>query len=339
MLGLFTPGDSLRVYRLQRKGVSLALRRALMQPHTPLWEAWLAFLTQQAMGQPTYVLYDPHDGEAFVQICYRPHQAAADVTYVAPAVSEDRRHANAWSRLLDGACTEAAGRGIQRVFANLPDSGPEVDIFQQSGFAVYSGEDIYRLDGPLSPSAQTEVPALRPQRPEDWPAIQKLCLAITPQQVRQAEGGIPINIRGEQNHRRYVLADGEKDEPLAMVDLCAGPQAHWLHIWVHPESRDVVAALVRWGVGALDDRSGRPLYCDVRPYEGGIRAALEDAGFELYARRALLVRHTMAWVRVPAAEMAPALPSGAEAAPPAYSINGESGLQPSNGQLAVTREG
>ena len=107
VLGPFTPGDSLRVYRLQRKGVSLDLQRDLMQPHAPLWEAWLAFLTQHAMGQPTYVLRDAHDGEAFVQVRYRPHQAAADVAFLAPSLAKNRRSANAWSRLLDGACVEA----------------------------------------------------------------------------------------------------------------------------------------------------------------------------------------------------------------------------------------
>ena len=79
VFGAFSFGDSVRVYRLQRRGISLDLQRDLTQPNTPLWNAWLAFVTQQAMGRPTYVLYDPHDGEAFVQVHYRPHQAAADV--------------------------------------------------------------------------------------------------------------------------------------------------------------------------------------------------------------------------------------------------------------------
>ena len=62
MFGSFSAGDSLRVYRLQRKGVSLDLQRELTQPGVPLWEAWLAFLTQQAMGQPTYIVADLHTG-------------------------------------------------------------------------------------------------------------------------------------------------------------------------------------------------------------------------------------------------------------------------------------
>ncbi|NIV28620.1 MAG: hypothetical protein GWN58_03610, partial [Anaerolineae bacterium] len=149
MFGSFTVGDSLRVYRLQRKGVSLDPQRSLTQPSKPLLGAWLAFLTQQEMGQPTYVLSDLHDGEGFVQLRFRPHQAAVDVSFMAPALEAGRDATKAWSRLLDGACVEVARRGIQRVFANLPESSAEADLFYQSGFTLYAGEDIYRL--PRSP--------------------------------------------------------------------------------------------------------------------------------------------------------------------------------------------
>jgi hypothetical protein len=338
VLGPFSPSDSLRVYRLQRKGISLDLQRDLTQPHTPLWEAWLAFLTQQAMGHPAYVLYDPHDGEAFVQVRYRPHQAAADVAYLAPSLAENRRSANAWSRLLDGACVEAAGRGIQRVFANLPDSGAEVEVFQQSGFSLYTGEDIYRLSQPPASQPGGERPAWRPQHPEDWPAIQKLCVTITPQRVRQAEGGIFVATGGERSYRRYVFSGDAGGDLSAIVDLYSGGLAHWVRLLVHPDARHLASSLVPWILEALDDRSGRPVYCAVRQYESGVQAALGEAGFEVYAKRALMVRHTMAWVRIPTQELVPGLKSSAEAIPPAYHINGDRDFQTSNGQLAAKRE-
>lgn len=337
MLGPFTPGDSTRVYRLQRKGISLDLRRDLIQPRTPLWEAWVAFLTQQAMGHPTCVLYDPHDGEAFVQVHYRPHQAAADVVYLAPALAENRRSSNAWSRLLDGACVEAARRGIQRVFANLPRSGSEVDAFQQSGFTLYSVEDLYYLaDLPAGQAAQMP-PGLRLQRPEDWPAIQKLCVSITPQRVRQVEGGISVAMGNTKHCDRYVLPGQEGDELAAILEIYAGRHAHWLRMLLHPDARDAAGALVRWGLAALNQQPGRPVYCNVRQYESGVRAVLEDAGFEPNAERALMVRDTLAWVRISTQEMVPALKSSAEAVPPAYNINGEADLA-AKGQLAADRK-
>jgi hypothetical protein len=325
VFGPFRAGDSLRVYRLQRKGISLDLQWTLTQSHTPLREAWLAFLTQQAMGQPTFVLSDFHDGEGFIQIRYRPHQAAADVAFLSPSLEGDHGAVRVWSQLLDGACVDAAGRGIQRVFANLPDSGAEVDVFHQTGFTLYAGEDIYRLDQLETVQFQSERLSPRPQRLEDWPAIQKLCVAITPQRVRQAEGGIAVTTGRERNCRRYVLP-GEDGVP------------RWLRVLVHPDARDVAEGLVRWGLEELAGLSARPIYCNVRQYESGVRLALEAAGFAPFTTRALMVKHTMALSKVPAQELAPALKSSAEALPPAYRVNGEPEFQAPSGRLAATRD-
>jgi hypothetical protein len=338
VFGPFTAGDSLRVYRLQRKGVSLDLQRYLTQPVTPLREAWLAFLTQQAMGQPTYVLYDLYDGEGFIQVRYRPHQAAVDVAFLAPALEESSQGVSAWFHLLDGACVETAGRGIQRVFANVPDSGAEADVFHQAGFMLYAGEDLYRLDRPPTAQLDAKTPPLRAQRPEDWPSVQKLCVAITPQRVRQTEGGITVAAGGEKDCQRYVLPGEDGEDLIAALTLCSGGQAHWLRVLVHPEARDLTNGLVRWAVTALARQSSRPIYCNVRQYESGVRVALEAAGFELYATRSLMVKHTVAWSKAPAPDLAKALAGSAEIAPPAYHINGEAELKAPKGRLASTRE-
>jgi hypothetical protein len=343
----FSPGDSFRIYRLQRKGVILDVQRRLTQPHAPLWEAYLAFFTQQAMGQPTYVLYDPHDGEAFIQVRYRPHQAAADVTFLAPSLSENRKAANAWARLLDGACLDAASRGIQRVFANLAESSPEVDLFHQAGFMLYAGEDIYRLAQLEAGRPPSDVPELRPQEPEDWPAIQKLCVTVTPQRVRQAEGGIAVATGWEKNCRRYVLPGKDGEDLAAMLNICAGGLAHWLRLLIHPDVQSGVGEdpwpnpaedLIHWGLATLNGYSPRPVYCNVRQYESGVRAALQAAGFESYETRVLMVKHTMAWVKTPTPELVPTLKGSAEPVPPALRINGEAELHTSKGRLAAKHD-
>lgn len=338
MFGPFSAGDSLRVYRLQRKGISLDLQRGLTQPTNPLREAWWAFLTQQAMGQPTYVFSDLRDGEGFIQVRYRPHQAAADVAFLAPALEERRQAATAWAHLLDGACVEAAGRGIQRIFANLPDSGAEVDVFHQSGFTLYAGEDIYRLGEPRGISQSGESVALRAQLPEDWPAFQKLCVAITPQRVRQAEGGIALAAGNERNCQRFVFPGQNGDDLMGVLNICSGGHAYWMRLLVHPDAGDVADGLIHWALGAMTNQPPHPVYCNVRQYEGGVRAALEAAGFEPFATRALVVKHTVAWSKVSVPELAPVLKSSAEAAPPAYRINGEHELPPPKGRLAAVRE-
>jgi hypothetical protein len=326
------------VYRLQRKGVSLDLQRGLTQPSKPLLEAWLAFLTQQEMGQPTYVLSDLHDGEGFVQLRFRPHQAAVDVSFMAPALEEGRDATKVWSRLLDGACVEVARRGIQRVFASLPESGAEADLFYQSGFTLYAGEDIYCLTQKPKAGHKDQSAGLRPRRPEDWPSIQKLCVAITPQRVRQAEGGISIAAGMERHFRHYVLPGRDGDDLVAVLSISTGGQARWLRLLVHPDARDVADTLVHQALAMTQGHPTLPIFCSVRQYEGGVRAALEAVGFEHYAARALMVKHTLAWSKAAAPELAPALQSSAEVAPPAFHINGEPELQGSNGRLTAARD-
>ena len=343
MFGPFHPGDSFRLYRLQRKGVSLDLRRSLTQTQSPLREAWVALLTQQAMGQPTYVLYDLQQGEGVIQVRYRAHQAAADVTFLAPALGADPNRAGAWSQLLDGACVETASRGIQRLFASLPDAGDEVDVFQQAGFTLYAGEDVYCLANPESGSAVPGGVRPRPQRPEDWPAIQKLLVAITPQRVRQAEGGIAGAAGRDARCQRFVLPGANGEDLLATLTLCPGGPGHWLRLHLHPEARhvmdgvtmDLAASLIRWGLSKLVEQAVKPIYCNVRQYEGGIRPALEAIGFEPFSARSLVVKHTLAWSKVAVPELAPALKSSAELAPPAYHVEREPELQRPSSRLAA----
>jgi hypothetical protein len=240
--------------------------------------------------------------------------------------------------LLDGAGVEAAERGIQRVFASLPESGTEVDVFHQAGFMPYAGEDLFCLaqSGEISPPKSALAPRL--QRPEDWPAIQKLCVAVTPQRIRQAEGGIAVAARRERNCQRYVLPGENGGELAAILSLCVGGLGHWLRVLVHPDAQAETEALIRWGVAKLASQAARPIYCNVRKYEGGVRASLQAVGFEPHATRALMVKHTVAWVKAPAQELVPALSSSAEPVPPAYRIDGEPEFQTPNGRLAAEHD-
>ena len=338
MFGSFKAGDSLRVYRLQRKGVSLDLQRSLTQPPKPLLEAWLAFLTQQEMGRLTYVLTDLYDGDGFVQVRFRPHQAAADVSFLAPALEAGRDASNLWFRLLDGASVELAGRGIQRVFANLPESGAEADLFYQSGFTLYAGEEVFRLAQRPEPGDKEEITELRLQRPADWPSIQRLFVAVTPQRVRQAEGGIRIGAGMERNCQHYVLPGENRGDLAAVLSICTGGQACLLRLVVHPDARDVADGLIRDALAIMDRCPAKPVFCSVRQYEGGVRPALQAAGFERYASRALMVKHTLAWSKTAVPELGPALKATAEIVPPAYHMNGEPEFQVSEGRLTATQD-
>ncbi len=327
VFGPFSLSDSLRLYRLQHKGLSLDLVKSLTQPQQPLWQAWLALMSQHAMGQPAYVLYDPHDGEAFIQVEYRPHQAAADIAYVAPALGANRRAANAWATLLEGTSREVAERGIQRLFASLPEGGPEVEPFFQVGFAPYAGEQIFRLAcaGSLPESGLEGL--VRPQQLDDLPALQRLGAAVVPQRVRQAEGGISLAPDKGGSQRHYVLPGKQRDEIAGILTIASGGSGYWMRLLVHPEMRHLAKSLACWGLSLLASQPPRPIYAGVRKYESGATPALEELGFELEGERVLLVKHTAAWVKVPAQELSPVLSGGARPVPPTFHMSGEPDIQ------------
>lgn len=58
-----------------------------------------------------------------------------------------------------------------------------------------------------------------------------------------------------------------------------------------------MATLVRQGLSAVGGKR-RPVYCTVRDYQGGLRATLQDVGFEPFSRRARMVKHVTVRVRV-----------------------------------------
>jgi hypothetical protein len=119
--------------------------------------------------------------------------------------------------------------------------------------------------------------------------------------------------------------------------LLDGSRGSWLRLLVHPDRRQVAGQLVGWGLSNLKGLGHQPVYCNVRQYESGVRVALEAAGFEPYATRALMVKHTVAWTKSPTQELAAALKS-VEPVPPAFRINGEAEIPAREGRLAATRD-
>jgi hypothetical protein len=283
------------------------------------------------MGRATYLLYDARHGEGLIQVQYRPHQSAADVAYVSPSLTEDARAGGIWARLLDGIGIQVAARGIQRLFAGVPESGAELDAFQQASFAMYAREDIFRLPEPLPVPAGEGLPGLRPQQAEDWAALQKLCVSVTPQRVRQAEGGVTAAAAWGARHQVYVLpaqANGADEDLLAPVSIHRGGLAHWLRIIIRSDACDIAQGLLDWAMAQLAGLPPRPVYCNIRQYESRMRDVLQANGFELHHTRTLVVKQTIAYVKAPSPELVPVLKGGVEPVPPGLRSSQRSAVTP-----------
>jgi hypothetical protein len=133
------------------------------------------------------------------------------------------------------------------------------------------------------------------------------------------------------------------DDLVAVLTICSGKLAHGLRLLVHPEAKrmvdedsaDPAEAVLHWGLARLGNQPPKPVYCHVRQYESGIRNGLDIVGFEPYATRSLMVKHTVAWIKTPIQELVPNLKSSAEPVPPTYRINGEPELKRSEGKVAA----
>jgi hypothetical protein len=257
----------------------------------------------------------------FIQVRMRKESSEADVIYLSPSLAAVEDTEPIWCRLLEKLCFEAGKQGIQRIFARLPEDGPEVEAFQQVGFSIYTREDVLRLI-PIPPDlAHPEGRTVRPQQPADSWELQGLYADVTPRLVQQAEnitvkeweitpGPWPRQVRQEG----YVLEG--KGEAIGYLRIRQGQTGHWLEMLLHPRVYERADELVEQAISILAEYPPRPIYCCLRRYQGGLRAPLEARGFQHFASQCMMIKYTTVRVREPALKLVPALEKGVEAATP-----------------------
>jgi hypothetical protein len=333
----FTPRHLFLVKRLGQRGITLDLEESLTRSFDPVRAALSGYLTVGELGALTYVVsHSTVEGqmEGFVQMRERRSRPEADVLFIAPALAGEV-DSKVWHHLLTHMCQQAGGRGIERLFARPPREGEEVHLFSQVGFTVYTREDILRLDGRALTGLELSADAIvRPCRPEDTIALYQLYAAVAPRLVQQAEN---VNVHSRlcppemwtvaSDRQGYVL---ERDDGIVgCLTVKQGRTGHWLYELLHPQAYDSAGDLLAAGLTALRDARPGPIYCGVREYQGGLRALLADVGFEPFASRALMVKHTTVRVADPVRKLVSALEKRAEVTTPTVS--------PANGHQASSR--
>jgi hypothetical protein len=341
VIRLFSLRDVLLVKQLQEEGVQLDVEGAILKPHTPLMAALAFHLPFDDIGASTYVLDAVEGGRrvrGFAQARERRSGVEGDVVYMAPALAKDDEAPAAWRRLLTYLCRMEGRRGVQRLFAKLPEEAEEeIEIFRRAGFGVYTQEYLFRLDswsaatatqGRPRPVSGAKVPSrgtipLRPRRAQDEWGLNRLYCQAAPRLVQQTEGltegswdSSPVGWWRGGRDERYVWEVVE-GEIVGYLRLIGGRKGHWLKALLHHDAQDRAAEFLRWGLALLADYPPRPVYCSVRGYEAGLQWALKRVGFQPYVTLFLLVKHTTAWAREPERRRVPALERGVEAAPTA----------------------
>lgn len=289
---------------LQRDGVWLDLFHHLLLRRSALATALIAPVPWVGSGLASFVWTPARQVQGFVQMLKRPGRHEADLLFLAPRLQQTPYGRPAWEKLLAACIAEAGAQGLRRLFASVPDDQAESDALASLGWALYSKEEVYVLARPAHAAPAQPDPHLRPRRPEDVWWLRRLYSIYTPQPVQHAEGynddesgSLPLAWWELTNQSSFVLAD--QGEVQGGVQVVSGRRGHWLLLHGDPGDGALMAAAVRHGIAASGN-SRWPMYCAVRPYQGGLAAVLTDHGFESFARRARLVKHVA--MRVKAAE-------------------------------------
>jgi len=311
--------------RLRREGTLLSLEEALTQPYHPLWAALAAYFSLREAGALTYVLDLRQPGQratGFIQMRERRGRPEGEVLYLAPALQAADNAFILWLRLLNNLCIWAGARGLQRVYAGLPDEGDEVDIFQQVGFSIYTREEVFRLEGPQPAGTINTDLHLRPRQGKDSWALRQLYSAVTPRLVQQAEGmianqheALPPGWEGGWGQEVFVWQN-QRGDIVGSIQIRRGTLGHWLRLHLHPQAEGHAPEVIAQGLALLNSYPSRPVYCSVREYQGYLCPVLEAHGFEPFASQVLMVKHTTVRVKQPLRKLVPALEKRAEVTTP-----------------------
>jgi hypothetical protein len=195
-----------------------------------------------------------------------------------------------------------------RIFVKLRE-GEEVEVFRQVGFRGYARRQIFRWEETLSSKMiGGEKRPLRPRRAGDGWSLQRLYSSVTPRPVQQVER--PEDIAPYPMMKEYVAE--EEGEIIAHFCLLPGKEGHWMKAVIHPQAEK---GLVRGGLCLFSAFEPRPIYCEVRGYEEGLRSVLREIGFEYLFEELLMVKHTTARAKVAAAQPVVSLETKAEGVP------------------------
>jgi hypothetical protein len=325
---LFDIRDLLVVSRLQNQGMLLDLEEALTQTYRPLLAALMGYLPIEGIGVFTYVCDESEESQrmkAFAQVRIRKAGSEAAMVYLTPSPSAAGDAQSIWCRLLEELCLEAGEQGIQRIFARLPEDGPEVEAFQHVGFSTYTREDVFRLA--QIPPDLVHSKTIRPQQPTDSWGLQGLYADIAPRLVQQAEnitvkewettpGLWPRRVKRDG----YVLED--KGEIIGYLQIRQGQTGHWLEMLLHPQAYERADELIEQSLSLLTEYPPRPIYCCVRRYQGGLRAPLEAKEVHQFASQCVMIKYTTVLIKEPALKLIPALDKRAKAAAPMIKTQG-----------------
>ena len=210
------------------------------------------------------------------QMVYRLGRRSARLSYLLP---EDRENLQNLPALLEGLTTQAGAWGAFNLIAEIEEGSPLFEPFRRVGFFVYSRQEVWRIDRPLTTPADA-ANLWRVAGDEDGQVIRNLYNCLMPPLAQSAEppAAVPKGLLFAQ--------DGET---LAYTEVTSGTRGVYLVPLVHP-SVDHVDDLLAGLVQRFNPTPQKPVYVAVRSYQAGLDSSLEEIHAQTAPRQALMVK-------------------------------------------------
>lgn len=175
----------------------------------------------------------------------------------------------------------------RRVFIDTPDEARGSEVAKRSGFERYSEGMTYRLSRDFSRDPADPAPARPRLRSDDLPLFQ-LYSAAVPANVRAAEAmtheewaalypgrklWTPAILGNRQD---YVWEMGSR--VAGWMRVAYGQRGQSLDLLIHPSYEAYAERMVGYALVQMSAKA--PVLIDVREYQGALRIALENAGFQ-----------------------------------------------------------
>lgn len=324
MIRSVAPVDLWMLRRKPRSQVMLYNTALFVQPHRPLWFALLCVLQGTGRERATMVFRERGRG-AVVQAHGRNGRPEQDIIYLSTYGTRSRTwpsDRDIWFRLIEQLCVSAGHNHVQRLYASISNQQIELrEIFRQLGFQAYAHQTLLHLSGPDWDQGTTIAPMRVQSRHDRW-AIHKLYGATTPHIVQQAEARNPRDwmlplTRHWKTPRRRGWVYGPEDNLMAYIHAISGTSANVLMLLIHPNARELVKDVLRFGLSQLIDT--RPVYLLLREYQQELLAPAQDLGFQPIGEQTMLVKSTVVPVR--RSVFVPALEAGLDPRIPIPSIS------------------
>jgi hypothetical protein len=285
------------LHRARDAGLCLDSQLAFTRGANTFQNLLLDMLTPGRTAYTLVVRPEDKEEEAAVigQILHRAGEPHARLTFIGPV---DTMENPSIGRLLDSLSHAAGERGAHHLIADVDEQSPIFENIRKAGFAIYSRQRIWCLDGAPAIDDLPDSNAWRTECDADESAINHLYLNIVPALVQQVE--LPPRI----DRRDFV--HWQNSDLFGYLDIERGPLGVWVDPYFHPAVENLDELLMSF-MAMYSDSQKRPLFFSVRSYQGWIGHVLERLGFEPRSDQAVMVKRLAASIRRPALSPIPSV--------------------------------